>query len=230
MILGNGARQVKVMNIHKVYGVFQKYFREKRMLWFEEHFKVSDASRILDVGGGQYNWQFLSHKPSIRVMNIVKPANWDDRLSQFQFEVGDGMDINYPDRSFDIVYSNSVIEHLGDWESQKLFAKEILRVGKSVYVQTPAKEFLVEPHLLTPFIHWLPLRWQARLLRNFSLWGVITRPSREYVDMFLFERRLLSFREFKELFKGCEIIHEKVSVFTKSHIAVKHSNENCFRT
>jgi len=120
------------MNIHKVYRIFRRYFRKKRMLWFEEHFKVSDITKILDVGGDQYNWQFLSHKPSIKVINLFKPDNWNDTLPNFQLEIGNGTSISYFDNTFDIVYSNSVIEHLGSWASQKLFAKEILRVGKFI--------------------------------------------------------------------------------------------------
>jgi len=210
------------MDIHRVYKIFQQYFRKKRMIWFEKHFKVSDITKILDVGEDQYNWQFLSHKPNIKIINLFKPDNWNDKLTNFQFEIGNGTSISYPDNTFDIVYSNSVIEHLGSWSNQKLFAKEILRVGKFIYVQTPAKEFLVEPHLITPFIHWFPLIWQSKLLRNFTLWGLITRPSKSYVDAFLAERRLLSLKEFKELFVGCEIMRERSCFFTKSYIAVRY--------
>ncbi len=210
------------MDIHRVYKIFQKYFRKKRMIWFQEHFRVSEITKILDVGGDQYNWKFLSRKPEIKVINIVKPDNWDEKMGNFRFETGDGTNINYPDKAFDIVYSNSVIEHLGNWTNQKLFAKEVLRVGKSVYVQTPAKEFFVEPHLITPFVHWFPLIWQSKLLRNFTLWGLITRPSQSYVDAFLAERRLLSLKEFRELFIECEIMHEKLCFFTKSYIALRY--------
>jgi 2-polyprenyl-3-methyl-5-hydroxy-6-metoxy-1,4-benzoquinol methylase len=64
-------------------------------------------------------------------------------------------------RSFDIVFSNSVIEHVGDAESQQQFAHEIARVGRAYWVQTPNRRFPVEPHLLTPFLHFLPTRWSA---------------------------------------------------------------------
>ncbi|MBA4384897.1 MAG: hypothetical protein C0410_09180 [Anaerolinea sp.] len=211
------------MNIHSVYEVFQRYFRKRRMLWFQSYFNITDTTTILDVGGSQFNWQFLTVKPLVTVVNLTKPSEWDDHLEHFWFEIGDGTKLEFSDESFEIVYSNSVIEHLFHWENQKKFAKEVLRVGKSVFVQTPAKEFIMEPHMVTPIIHWLPLRAQAKLMRHFTVWGIITRPSQEYIDQFLLERRLLSLKEFKQLFSGCNLIKEDFLLMAKSYIAVRKS-------
>jgi hypothetical protein len=54
------------------------------------------------------------------------------------------------DQEYDIAFSNSVIEHVGDWERQAAFASEIRRVGKNLWIQTPAKECPIEPHYLAP--------------------------------------------------------------------------------
>ena len=109
--------------------------------------------------------------------------------------LADGCRLPFADASFQVVYSNSVIEHLGSWENQEDFAKECRRVGVSYYVQTPNRHFFFEPHLLTPFIHWLPHRFQARLLRHFTVWGLITKPTPEYCEALLDELRLLGSRE-----------------------------------
>ena len=66
--------------------------------------------------------------------------------------VGDGCALKFPDKSYDIAFSNSVIEHVGSWERQQAFAKDIRRVGKAIWVQTPARECLIEPHYLAPFL------------------------------------------------------------------------------
>lgn len=189
---------------------------------FENLFNIFDLTTILDVGGTTYNWRFINSQPKITIVNISPLRDWDDHKEQFIFVIVDGTALSFKDRSFDIAYSNSVIEHLGTWENQEKFAQEIGRVGKAYYVQTPAKEFLFEPHLLTPFIHWLPKNFQSRLLRNFTLWGIITRPSHEYIDQFLNETRMLTFHEFQSLFQDAEIIREKFLFFTKSYIAVKN--------
>ncbi|HTR82435.1 MAG TPA: hypothetical protein VMM58_12465 [Bacteroidota bacterium] len=211
------------MNIHSVYKIFFRYFRKKRMRKFEEEFHLSDETHILDVGGSQINWQFLKVKPHVRVLNLSKPVEWDDGLENFTFEAGNALHLKDGDLSVEIAYSNSVIEHLHTWENQKQFAKEILRIGKRIYVQTPAKEFFIEPHVITPFIHWLPLSWQSKMMRNFTVWGLLTRPSQEFIDAFLAERRLLSQKEFKALFPGCGVIVERFMFLPKSYIAVKNN-------
>jgi trans-aconitate methyltransferase len=211
------------MNIHKVYEFFQKKFRTKRMHDFEHDFGVNNTTRILDVGGTDYNWTLIQAEPSVVVVNLEHADDGIQRdiKKNLKFEIGDGTNLTYADKSFDIVYSNSVIEHLFTYENQVKFANEIMRTGKSVYVQTPAYEFFMEPHLLTPFIHWLPASWEKKLIRRFSVWGILTKPTQQECDSFLAERRLLNYRDFKTLFAGCEIKREKFLFFTKSYIAVK---------
>jgi ubiquinone/menaquinone biosynthesis C-methylase UbiE len=160
----------------------------------------------------------------VHVVNLTKPADWNENLDQFTFEVGDGSALRFKDQEFDVAYSNSVIEHLGSWQKQVLFAREMTRVAKRVYVQTPAQEFFIEPHLLTPFIHWFPPEWQLRLTRNFTVWGIITRPSQEYVASFLKERKLLRRSEFRKLFPDCTIMDERIIGLTKSYIAMSVKN------
>src|SRR5207247_1510773 len=63
----------------------------------------------------------------------------------------------FEDGAFDLAYSNSVIEHL-PVERRAAFARELRRVARGWWVQTPAFSFPVEPHALLPFAHWLPAR------------------------------------------------------------------------
>ena len=83
----------------------------------------------------------------------------------------------YRPGAFDIAFSNSVIEHVGSFEEQTRFAEQLRRVATGVWVQTPARGFPLETHLLMPLIHYLPLRWQTRLVRNLTVWGWLTRPT-----------------------------------------------------
>lgn len=69
-----------------------------------------------------------------------------------------------------------------------------------MWIQTPNRWFPMEPHYLTPFVHWLPKTIRKRLVRNFTLWGLLTRPSRAAVADMVDEIALLSERDLRELF------------------------------
>lgn len=66
----------------------------------------------------------------------------------------DGKTFPFADDSFDWVFSNAVIEHVGDAAAQLRFLDEMLRVGKNVYFTTPNKFFPIESHTSVPFLHW----------------------------------------------------------------------------
>jgi hypothetical protein len=42
-------------------------------------------------------------------------------------------------RSCDVAFFNSVIEHVGDWERQHKFAGEMRRIGNAVFCQAPCR-------------------------------------------------------------------------------------------
>src|SRR5262249_4530992 len=155
---------------------------------------------------------------SITILNICKPAVHSDRCS---IVLADGRSLPFPSSSFDVAFSNSVIEHLGTFQDQTTFASEIRRVANVIWVQTPARSFPVEPHLAGPFIHYLPKRIQRKLARRFTLWGWIATDYERDIDIFLKETRLLTFREMKELFPDCEIMKERWLFITKSYIALR---------
>lgn len=207
------------MNIHKVNNFFMKLFRPKRAREIKEHFPIlfDSNARVLDVGGGRYPWELIDHAAHITILNVNRPQAVPEN-AKLTFVVGDGTNLRYSDQSFDLVFSNSVIEHVGDWDSQCRFAKELLRVGKRLYCQTPNKWFPIEPHLITAFLHWLPYPIARKIVRFGSIWGLVTKPGQTQVDEFLASIRLLSFREVKELFPHCRIRREKVFGMTKSFI------------
>jgi hypothetical protein len=125
------------------------------------------------------------------------------------------------DGAFDVAFCNSVIEHVGGRDEQAALAAQLSRVARGLWVQTPARGFPLEPHLLTPFFHFLPRRWQRRLARNFTVWGWLTRPDRERARAMVDAISLLGYREFAALFPDCEIRRERFLGWTKSYVAVR---------
>jgi hypothetical protein len=213
------------MNIHSLYRPFLRYFRTKRMRQLRQRFGITKTTRVLDIGGDFFNWTLISTTPALTIVNLYSPRKKGNAVA---WVIADGRHLPFKDGAFDIAYSNSVIEHLGDFVSQQAFAQEVRRIGICYYVQTPNRWFPVEPHLITPIIHYLPKSLQRRLLRNFTIWGLVTRPTAQQCDNFLREVRLLDERELRQLFPDAEIWHERVLGLTKSLIAVKFKDERIF--
>lgn len=183
---------------------------------------LAPGQRVLDVGGSAGFWrQAGCPSAAITLFNLSANVAGVCEEPGFDFRAGDGCALPFADGEFDVVFSNSVIEHVGSWERQQAFAREARRVGRRLWVQTPAREFFIEPHLLAPFVHWLPRRTQRGLIRWATGWGWLTRPTPAQVDEFLAEVRLLTRREMTELFPDCEILTERFLGLPKSYIAVR---------
>src|SRR4051794_6515191 len=146
------------LGIYSIYRRLQPGFRARRRKLLHEVVKRTGARSILDLGGNVYDWQDLPAGAAITVLNVGPNLAEEYDRSRITYVQGDGRATGFGDRSFDLVYSNSVIEHLGTQEDQERFAREALRVGRFVFVQTPNRWFPVEPHFLTLFIHFLPKR------------------------------------------------------------------------
>jgi len=197
-------------------------FRKKRMALFLSTFPISDQTKILDVGGTADNWLLVQVPAEVTLLNLFIPDVKTTCASSINYVQGDGTNIPFPDQSFDVVFSNSVIEHLYTFENQQNFANEMKRVGKALWIQTPSRSFFFEPHFLARFFQFLPKRNQLKLARSFTLWGWITKPSKQHVRKTVEEIRLLSIKEFQSLFSDCLIHREKfLRSVTKSFIAIK---------
>jgi Methyltransferase domain len=202
-------------------------FRRHRMDKFYTMFQPSTQTRLLDIGGAPNTWITESRYGTRFPVTLVNlrfpdPAVLTD--GRFTAVEGDATDLPFADASFDIAFSNSVIEHMTDWDRQQLFAAEARRVAKKLWIQTPARSFPLEPHLLAPFFQYLPRHLQSRIARHFTLWGLLTKPDPARVDEMLSDIRLLTYREMKQLFPDCLILRERVLGLTKSYVAVRGLN------
>lgn len=201
----------------------QRHFRARRMAMLAKTIGLRADMRVLDVGGTIEIWRLAPVMPRIVLLN---QAFWPHQIAGAEGVIlGDGTTLPFPDQSFDLVFSNSVIEHVGDRAAQARFAAEIARVGKQYWLQTPSRYFPVEQHMWTPFVHWLPRAWQAAILKRFSVWRLVTSHNaaeREfYVNHYLDTIRLLSAADLAALFPGATIVRERFLGWTKSLIAWK---------
>lgn len=203
------------------------YFRKRRFGFFTEFLKQASPMnrpvRILDIGGTQQYWLnmglVLGPETEIVLLNL-----YENEVSApgFSSIVGDACNLKgIQDNSFDIVFSNSVIEHLFTKNQQQKMADEVTRVGRSYFIQTPNKYFPIEPHWLFPFFQFLPFSVKVFLTQHFTLGHIKKAKNKEAAIALVKEVRLLSKKEFTSFFKDAKIFEEKIGGLTKSFTAYK---------
>lgn len=195
-----------------------RFFRSRRLRRFARSFELDPQTSVLDLGGSEYYWPWLKVRPRVIVANFEQR---DLEKADLDWVRADGRELPFKDGAFDVVYCNSVIEHLPDEASRKALAREVARVGRGYSVQSPNRWFPVDAHTLTPAFHFLPRRWQARLARDFTLWGWLQRPTPAEARGFVENIRLLTAQDLQRLFPDAVIERERFLGLTKSVIAVR---------
>lgn len=202
-------------------------FRRARLATF---LKVLDRApsgktiRILDVGGTPSYWRAMADLWSDRdlhftIVNLDTPSSDD---GPFSIRQGDACDLKeFADNHFDVVHSNSVIEHVGHWAEMSAMAREVRRLAPTYYLQTPYFWFPIEPHYRTAFFQWLPETTRAKMLcaraRGF-------RGPAKSIDEAMRDIQtvnLLSKSQMRELFPDARIVDERLLGLTKSITAIR---------
>ena len=182
---------------------------------------------IIDLGGTETYWligeEFIRRnrqRLSITVVN-TEPEDIRDR-ELFSFIQGSA---TAPDlgrgRRFDLVHSNSVIEHVGSWQEMQRFAENARRLAPRYYIQTPNYWFPYEPHFRFPGFQYLPEAVRARLIMRWSLGFFRRIDSRAEADDIIAHHQLLSARNMRVLFPDAEVSYEKAFGLNKSILAVR---------
>ena len=202
---------------------FANKLRARRFQQFEALIaRLPRPLRLLDVGGTNAFWEnrgwHRRNDVEIFTLNLVAEEQLHANIKPL---TGDARNIaQFDDHSIDVVFSNSVIEHLFTFESQRRMAAEIQRVGRAFWVQTPNYWFPIEPHFHVVGWQWLPVAMRISILRRKTCgWrGPCPDPiaARRSVE----EIRLLTQDELRELFPHASIIPERFCGFVKSWIAL----------
>ena len=206
-------------------------FRERRIVpllsMMSTTYAANGEVNIIDIGGTKAYWNILPSsllddlRVTITVVNLPDcelPIDDD----HFKFLKGDGCNLdNFENNSFDVVHSNSVIEHVGDWNQMVKFAEEARRLAPNLFIQTPYFWFPIEPHFMTPFFHWLPRPIRINLVLRFNLGNHKRSDSVHEAAAKLENYRLLDKTMFQALFPDTIIQSEIVMRLTKSIIAVR---------
>jgi ubiquinone/menaquinone biosynthesis C-methylase UbiE len=154
----------------KLIAPIHRKFRSQKCDLFFDALRPRRGDSLLDVGGGtgilgEFG-RIYRYFTSVQVVNLDPQVIEEEGLEHVKCEVADGCSLPFPGRSFDWVFSNAVIEHVGGAYRQQRFAAEIQRVArKGYFVATPNRYFPIDPHTLLPLYQFLSPEWQRRVCR-----------------------------------------------------------------
>ena len=203
-------------------------FRVKRFSLFKKLtdsvLRIQDTCKVLDIGGTEEYWRSFATQLDLRrvQVTVVNIEGGNGALNNIEFLPGDGRSLpNLDDHSFDIVHSNSVIEHVGRWQDMCSMAKEVRRLAQRYFVQTPYYWFPIEPHARFLALHWMPeaLRYSIVMKRTCGYWqrqDDLGEAMKTIQSAVLLDKRQIAY-----LFPEATIISEKFCGITKSLIAVR---------
>lgn len=226
-----------------MYSQIRRYVYRKREEWHERRAELfldlvrpEAGASILDLGG--QNGEFMERvrrRLDVRVTIADISATALERARERGFEtvlLEEGARLPFDDAEFDAVFCNSVIEHVtlpkadcisgrfpnAEWvarsfESQRAFARELVRVGRGYFVQTPHRAFPIEAHTWLPAVGWLPHQTTVAVVKLSDRYWV---KHCGYVDW-----NLLGERDMRRLFPDAHIHVERVLGMPKSLVAYR---------
>jgi len=193
-------------------GQISDYCRKKRSILFKKIMKIKKEMKILDLGGQPKIWNNIDLPLDITCLNLPGIADSTHKSHhKFTYVVGDACRTpEFSPGQFDIVFSNSVIEHVGSLEKRIMFAGEVKRLCANYWIQTPYKYYPIEPHCRMPFWWLYPKALRSKFIER---WRKKLPVFAEAVN----STNVVSVREMKELFPDATLIKEWV-VLPKSII------------
>jgi SAM-dependent methyltransferase len=176
--------------------------RRRKLELFLEELRPTSETTVLDVGVDELPFGegdgcttlnfFEEHYPwpeRITALGLYEGTGFRARYPQIRYVQGDACALPFADGEFDVVFSNAVVEHVGEREQQRRLVSEALRVGRRVFITTPNRWFPVEVHTKLPLVHWFPDRV------SHPVYGAVGKDAAKQL-------RILSKRELESLFPG----------------------------
>jgi ubiquinone/menaquinone biosynthesis C-methylase UbiE len=207
--------------INRLFRAFSAKSRARKISILDQRFPQRRGFKVLDIGGqvDEATAQVIeSHEGTLYVVNIMREHLETIKAQHpgVRVVVADARCLPFADDAFDLVYSNAVIEHVGDFDDQAAMAREVARVGKSWFITTPNRWFPFEFHMRLPFVSWLPARTLRRVGRMYS-YNHVARRYESGIDRQL---RLMTKGEMRRVFPQSEIVACRVTIFPETLIAI----------
>ncbi|WP_018830330.1 class I SAM-dependent methyltransferase [Salinispora tropica] len=198
--------------------------RARRAAWLSDTFPDLAEMNVLDLGGRVESWAKVPVRPAhVHVVN----------LEPLPTELPDWAEVDHADacelpkrilgRRYDLVFSNSVLEHVGGYERRRRMAEAIRELAPEYWVQTPYRYFPIEPHWVAPAMQFLPVSARVVVARK---WPLAYTPGKSYEAAMrqVLTTELIGRAELRYLFPDAGIRNERLLGLTKSLIAIRKSS------
>lgn len=208
-------------------------FRRRRVArlnsMIADHVAAKGHCRLLDMGGTTGFWSVwrdlldFEHL-TITCVNLAEVQQADTPGLPVIARAGNACAMpEFEDNAFDIVFSNSVIEHVGLWPNKIAFAKEARRLAPSYMIQTPNFWFPIDPHSRFAFLHWLPRTVSYRVHMMMRTGFYPKTSDLDEAMRYAEDADMLDTPQMAHLFPDATIETERFMLLTKSLLAVRHS-------
>lgn len=196
-------------------------FRQQRNEEFKRRFPDLAEMHVLDLGGTAVSWRVGDLRArSVTIVNLdpaeVPDEPWMKTIQGDACEGGFG--------KFDLVFSNSVIEHVGGHARRQQLAEVVQESAPSWWVQTPNRYFPVEPHWLFPCFQFLPFAARVAITQHWNVGHNPALPDKSEAAALVASTELISATEMRSYFPGSDIWSERVAGLPKSIVAVKNGS------
>ena len=196
--------------------------RARRWELLARRFPDLAEMRVLDLGGTVQPWVTAPVAPrSVVVVNLDEHPSSVPWLTTV---VGDACALpgSVAAMEFDLVYSNSVIEHVGGHRQRQAFADTVASTAERHWVQTPYRYFPIEPHWVFPLLQFLPVAARSTVARRWRLGHRhVPREARRAAVASVLGVELMSRTEMAYYFPVSDLLVERYCGLTKSLISVK---------
>lgn len=201
-------------------GSFAQRARGKRAQKLIETFPSLGDMHVLDLGGTAQFWSGFPVRPAhVTLVNLTPVPSTGDWVTTVTGDACAPPELVRNAR-FDLVVSNSVIEHVGGHVQRQRFADAVSTSADRHWVQTPYRYFPIEPHWLFPFMQFLPLRVRAAITQYWPLSPARAGNLRDAVGNAA-SVELLSITEMRSYFPDSTLWYERFGPLVKSITAIR---------
>jgi hypothetical protein len=196
--------------------------RTRRANWLVEQFPDLSQMSVIDLGGRLSSWENAAVRPKhVHIVNLESEVG--EVPSWAEVDHGDACELpsSILSRRYDLVFSNSVIEHVGGHERRMRLADAVHKLADSYWVQTPYRYFPIEPHWVAPFMQFMPIAVRTQYALR---WPLGHTPPKDKADarQSVLWVELLDRTQMRYYFPGSTLRVERFAGLTKSLIAVRN--------